>query len=579
MKYVLGLNSVYHESSVCLVGDGKIIAYAEEERLNRVKHTKFSVPENTDILPWQSLDYCLQVAGIDGQSIGKIGCSFMPEKRLQNIGADPYPIDGTGYGTEVGEQLLQQKVATTPEQIRHYLNHPNLRFEWLDHHLCHAISATAVSPYHESAVMVVDGIAEFDTISLSYAKNGELIPIKRFTYPNSIGFLWEKISRYLGFTKYHAGKVMGLAAYGDSTQSYRAFREFIDLGARESGQGNANLGEFKIDNQVLQIRSNDFHQLETLFGLPQRTASQPVLLAHANVAAGLQRLTEEVILNLAEFLYHQIEPRTKNICLSGGVALNCQANGKLAQQGLFENIFIPPHCNDAGTSIGAALYLAQQDDEIKPTPYFIPFWKTGFSEEEITSALQTSGFHYERPDDIHARTAALLSRGEIIAHFHGASEIGPRALGNRSILAAPDKFMVKEIINFKVKRREFFRPLAPVILRECLTDYFEMPFNFSPALYYMLMTLKVRPDKIDEIPGVTHIDGTARVQVVDERINPALYQLLKTYYNLTGIPILLNTSFNHQEPIVHTPQNAVQTFGKIEMLNYLVLNEYLIQKK
>jgi carbamoyltransferase len=569
MKYILGLNSVYHESSVCLVGDGKIIAYAEEERFNRIKHAKIACPENTDILPLQSIDYCLQEAGINGQAIDKIGFSFVPKKRLQNLGIDDYPLTGTGYGTETGEQLFQQKVATTPDQIRTHLNNPNLTFEWLDHHLCHAVSAVAVSPYNESAVMVIDGIAEFDTISLSYALNGEIRSIKRFTYPNSLGFLWEKIARYLGFTKYDAGKIMGLGAYGDSERFYPAFREFIDLGQ----------GEFQIDNQVLQIRYDDFSPLEKLFGLPQRTANEPVILTHANVAAGLQRITEEVVLDLAEFLYHQIEPHTKNICLSGGVALNCQANGKLAQQGLFENIFIPPHCNDAGTSIGAALYLSQQTDEVKPMQHFIPFWQTGFEDKEVVSALQMTSYQYERRDDIHYRMAELLHQGEIIAYFHGPAEIGPRALGNRSILAAPDLFMVKEILNFKVKRREFFRPLAPIILREYLTDYFELPFNFSPALYYMLMTLKVRTEQRDRIPGVTHIDGTARVQVVDEVINPNLYHLLQAYYEQSGLPILLNTSFNHQEPIVHNPRDAVQTFGKIEILNHLVLNDYLVQKR
>ncbi|MEM7537206.1 MAG: carbamoyltransferase C-terminal domain-containing protein [Chloroflexota bacterium] len=574
MKYILGLNSVYHESSVCLVGDGKVIAYAEEERFNRVKHAKFSKPENTDIQPWQSIDYCLDVAGIDGRAIDQIGFSFDPKKRLQNIGADAYPIEGMGYGTEFGEQQVQDQVATVPDQVRQYLKNPDLPFEWLDHHLCHAISATAISPYRESAVIVVDGIAEYDTISLSYAKDRQLHPIKRFTYPNSIGFLWEKIAQFLGFTKYDAGKIMGLAAYGDSTHTYPAYREFIDFNAE---------GEFAIDNQVLKIRSDDLGPLETVFGLSQRAAGESMVLAHANIAAGLQRLTEEAMLSLAEFLYHQIEPRTKNLCLAGGVALNCQANGKLAKQGLFEHIFIPPHCNDAGTSIGAALHLAQQETEIEPIPYFSPFWITKKTREEQTAeartALEVSDFDYERPADLHTRVAALLNQGEIVANFHGTSEIGPRALGNRSILAAPDKFMVKEILNFKVKRREFFRPLAPVVLREHLTDYFEMPFNFSPALYYMLMTLKVRPDKLAEVHGVTHIDGTARVQVVDEHINPNLYRLMRTYYDLSGIPILLNTSFNHQEPVVHTPENALRTFGKIETLNYLVLDEYLVWKK
>ena len=380
MKYILGLNSVYHESSVCLVGDGEIIAYAEQERLNRVKHGKTACPENTDILPWQAIDYCLKVANINGSAIEAVGFSFSPGKRLKNKAADDYPIAGEGYGTETGESLVQQKIAATELKVRDYLNNPALKFTWLDHHLCHAVSATAVSPYQESAVMVIDGIAEFETISLGHALNGHITPVKRFAYPNSIGFLWEKIACYLGFTKYDAGKVMGLAAYGDSHRFYQTFREFIQLGH----------GELQIDNQLLQIRSNDFSRLEKLFGLSQRFASDAVILIHADIAAALQRITEEVMLDLASFLYHRIEPRTQNICLAGGVALNCQANWKLAQQGLFDNIFIPPHCSDAGTSIGAALHLAHKDRAPKPMPYFIPYWKTGFTADDVDAALATA---------------------------------------------------------------------------------------------------------------------------------------------------------------------------------------------
>ncbi|OQW92262.1 MAG: hypothetical protein BWK78_02200 [Thiotrichaceae bacterium IS1] len=570
MGYILGLNSVYHESSVCLVGAGKLIAYAEEERFNRVKHGKFSSPANTDLLPYQSIDYCLRVGGISGPEITKVGFSFVPNKRLQNLGVDHYPLSGTGYGTETGEQLLQQKIRELPAKLAKYLNNPNLVWEWLDHHLCHAVSAVAVSPYAESAIIVIDGIAEFETTYLGYAKDGIIHPIKLISYPNSIGFLWEKISKFLGYTKYDAGKIMGLGAYGEDQQSYAQFRQFVTFGP----------GEFQIDNNILRIRSDEVGPLEEVFGLKLRTASDPILLAHANIAAGLQRITEEVILHLSEFLYLQIDPPTPNICLSGGVALNCQANARLAQHGPFKNVFIPPHCHDAGTSIGAALYLAPQDGyPVQIEQPFSPFWKTGWEDAEIESALQTASLRYERVAEIHQATAKLLAQGEIIAYCHGAAEIGPRALGNRSLLAAADGFMIKEILNFKVKRREFFRPLAPVILREYLTDYFELPFNFSPALYYMLMTLKVRPEKLNKITGVTHIDGTARVQVVDETINPNLFRLLTAYYEQTGIPVLLNTSFNHQEPIVHTPPDAIHTFNALSTLNYLVMNNYLVQKR
>lgn len=570
MNYILGINSVYHESSVCLVGDGNILAYAEEERFNRVKHGKFSCPQNTDLLPLQSLHYCLSVAGLTGAEITKVGFSFVPEKRLPNLTVERHPLSGAGYGTELGERLVQTKLQDTMRQVRELLPNPALEFEWLDHHLCHAVSAWAVSPYTEAALLVIDGIAEFDTIYLGYGQPTGIRPIKRISYPHSLGFLWEKLSRFLGYTKYDAGKIMGLSAYGNANQFYPHFRRFVDYGQ----------GDFTVDNEILAIRSDDFSGLEQVFGLAHRTVADQLLLSHADIAAGLQKVTEEVVLDLANYLYQQIEPATTNLCLAGGVALNCQANAVLAKQGPFENIFIPPHCHDAGTSIGAALYLAHAEakDKNLAAPPFSPFWITGNSEEEVLKVLQTTTLKYEQRSDIHLATAELLAAGEIVAYCQGPAEIGPRALGNRSILAAPDIFMVKEVLNFKVKRREFFRPLAPVVLREFLTDYFELPFKFSPALYYMLMILKVKPEKLHLIPGVTHIDGTARVQVVDEDINPNLYRLLTAYYDQTGLPIILNTSFNHQEPIVHTPADAVRTFNQLPTLNYLVLNDFLVSK-
>ena len=569
MNYILGLNSVYHESSVCLVADGKMIAYAEEERLNRIKHAKFSMPDNADLLPLQSIDYCLEVAGITGRDITTVGFSFVPEKRWPNIGVDSYPITGTGYGTEVGEQLLQTKLQETHQQVRQYLDNPNLAFEWLDHHLCHAASAVLVSPYAEAAFLVIDGIAEFETVSLGYANGSEFTIYETIDYPNSIGFLWEKMATFLGFTKYDAGKIMGLAGYGQSHRTYRQFREFIDIGK----------GTFSINNDILKIRADDATMLEQLFGMPQRKPGAPTLEKHADLVAGLQRLTEEVILHLAEHLAQITE--TDNLCLAGGVALNCQANTRLAETGIFKHIFIPPHCNDAGTSIGAALYLSSQTGHSRTNfaRPFLPYWKTSATESDILSALAESPHPHRKIENINQKAAELLAAGEIIAYYHGASEIGPRALGNRSILADPCQFMIKERINFYLKQRESFRPLAPVILREHIEEYFEMPINFTPALYYMLFALKVKPEKQAQVPGITHIDGSARLQVVDELVNPNLTDLMQRYYALTGRPILLNTSFNKQEPIVHTPQEALNTFDRIPRLNYLILNNFLVEKE
>lgn len=569
MSYILGLNSVYHESSVCLVQDGEIVAYAEEERLNRVKHAKFSRPDNADELPLQSIDYCLNVVGITGRDITQIGFSFSPEKRLNNLGADPYPISGVGYGTEIGEYQLQEKLEATPSLIRDYLGNPDLPFIWLDHHLCHAASAVLISPYRQSAFLVIDGIGEFETATLGYADGGQFNIYRTIDYPNSVGFLWEKMAMFLGFTKYDAGKIMGLGGYGQSNQTYDQFRQFIDI----SG------GSFLIDNQVLKIRADDESGLEAVFGVAKRQPDEPITETHANIVAGLQHVTEMIILHLAEDLAQTTE--CNNLCMAGGVALNCQANTRLATTGLFENIFIPPHCNDAGTSIGAALYLSSQTGHARTNldKPFIPYWRTEPSEEEVLLALQGTPFVHQKMDDINQTAAKLLADGEIIAYYQGASEIGPRALGNRSILASPMNFMIKERLNFHFKQREFFRPLAPVVLREHIDEYFEMPINFTPSLYYMLFVLKVKPDKQDLVPGITHIDGTARLQVVDKQINPRLYNLMQHYYHLTGIPILLNTSFNKQEPIVHTPGEALHTFGRIARLDHLMLNDWWVQKK
>lgn len=569
MNYILGLNSVYHDSSACLVGHGNILAYAEEERLNRVKHAKFSLPDNADVLPFRAIDHCLHVGGIRGSDITHVGFSFVPEKRLRNLGVDSYPISGAGYGSDRGERLLQEKVQTIPDQIRQYLGNPHLVFTWLDHHLCHAVSAVHVSPYTESAFFIVDGIAEFETISLGHARGNAFTITRTIDYPNSIGFLWEKISIFLGFTKYDAGKIMGLGSYGQSQHTYRQFREFIEIGE----------GTFRINNDILRIRSDDMSELEKIFGMPRRDRSDPIREKHADVVAGLQHITEDVILHLAEDLAHTTH--TDNLCLAGGVALNCKANTRLAEARYFTNIFIPPHCNDAGTSIGAALFLSSQQGNSRPSPNrpFIPYWPGTTPTDATLAALSQSPYRYRKVDTINQTAAELLSEGAILAYYHGTSEIGPRALGNRSIFAAANDFMIKERLNFHFKQREFFRPLAPMVLREHLEEYFEMTINFTPSLYYMLFVLKVRPEKQALVPGVTHIDGTARLQVVDAHVNPNLYDLMQRYYALTGVPILLNTSFNRQEPIVHTPEEALDTFGKIPRLLYLVLNDFLVQKE
>ncbi len=563
--YILGINSVYHESSACLVHNGEIVAYAEEERLNRIKHGKYACVANIDLLPEKSIEYCLKTAGICSDQISQVGLSFTPEKRLKvlEIEEETVPME---FGDKQGEAIVQQKLLATPDNLRKLLS-PKLDIRWLDHHLCHAASAFFVSPFEESAIMVIDGIAEFDTVYLGMAKGNSIDSIKILSYPNSVGFLWEKIAKYLGYTKYDAGKIMGLGAYGDSNVFFDQFCQFICF---EEGQ-------FFIDNNIAKLRSDDNSPLEAVFGIKQRQKDEPVTEIHAHIVAGLQKMTEKIYLHLANYLHHKTN--SDNVCLAGGVALNCQANTKLAQQGKFKNIFIPPHCNDAGTSIGAALYLSHQSK--KHSQYgkklFLPYWKTHFSNDLIATELNKSNYSYQKHEDINRQTASLLAKGKIVAYYQGGSEIGPRALGNRSILASTDNFMIKETLNFQIKQREFFRPYAPLALKEHLADYFE-PIPFSLSQYYMLFVMTVKKNKRHLVPGITHIDGTSRVQIVDEQINPNIYELLQIYFEMTGIPMLLNTSYNRQEPIVHSPQDAVETFSKIAKLKFLVMGNYLVRK-
>ena len=579
MSYILGINNVYHDSSACLLYEGKILAYAEEERLLRVKHAKYSIPQNTHILPTNSIEYCLSTAGINGSDIDTVAVSFLPERRKENRHADNYPILGEGYGSEVGEDLVQSALLRLPDDLKAILKNHDLKVEWIDHHVCHAHSAFSVSPFTEAAVLVVDGIAEFDTTLLGYADENGIRKIEALSYPNSVGFLWEKLAVFLGFSKYDAGKIMGLAAFGQVETFSKAFSQFV----------NFEKNIFSVDNKILKIRSDDFSLLESVFGIKKRKSCDVLLPEHADIAAGLQFITDKVVLGLANKLHSRLSVKTNNLCYAGGVALNCQSNAVLAETGPFKNLFIPPHCNDAGTSIGAAFAVASANigsktDDIKDRrnvvekQVFSPYWLSGPEEDDIKSIIESSSHSFQLIDDAQLKIADLLANDEIVARYAGTSEIGPRALGNRSILAPANKFMVKDVINFNYKQREFFRPLAPMILREYLDEYFDVPFEFTPSMYYMLLSLKVKPDKMTIIPGAIHYDGSARVQVVDENINLPLYRMLRHYFEKTGRPVLINTSFNHQAPIVHSPQDALQTFEKIDAIKFMMMGNYLVSK-
>jgi len=563
--YILGINSVYHDSSACLLKDGELIAAVEEERFSRIKHAKKAQIDNGNSVPVSAIGYCLKSAGIEFGDLACIALAFDPELRLKNIGVDSY-FELGDWGSEKGEKLFYEGVKKIPSELSTLAGvDVEQKIQWVPHHLCHGASAYFVSPFSDSAILSVDGIGEFTSTWLGKGNGNQMQVLKEISYPNSIGFLWEKISEFLGFSKYDASKVMGLAAYGDAEKYYSQFQELVPL---------RSYGDFSIDNSVLQFRKNNFQPLEILFGIPRISDPSKRTRNHEDIAAGLQRITDDLFLHLIKYLAE--ETGSKNLCMAGGVALNCTANAAVWKSGSFEKLYIQPAANDAGTALGAAFYIWNQIQH-KPRSFVMDhaYWGPSFSDEEIQNVLQKENVHFERRDDIESTTAQLLSEGKIIGWFQGRMEWGPRALGNRSLLVDPRQEHLRDILNERIKKRESFRPFAPSVLAEEAKEWFEIPASSSSiSSSFMLFAFDVKEGKRKLVPAVVHKDGTSRIQIVSKESNPKYHKLLSEFHRLTGVPMILNTSFNENEPIVCTPLDAVRTFKKTKM-DYLVLNNFL----
>ena len=566
--YILGINSAYHESSACLLHDGCLIAAVEEERFNRVKHGKAPRIDNPQQIPASSIKYCLATGGISFAEIEHVGFAFDPELRLQNIGKDEMAPD-EDWGGKNGELTFHALITSIPERLRHQLGmSPNTHFHWLPHHLCHASSAYFVSPFNQSAILTVDGIGEFATTQAALGSGNRLEALWEINYPHSLGFLWEKLSRFLGFGEYDACKVMGLAAYGDPNRQAAAVQRLVQV--TPSG--------FTVDAAMLQFRQFDnFAGLEQILG-PRRQPDSPLQQRHKDIAACLQHTTEQAMLQLARRLKTSVD--TDNLCLAGGVALNCRANQILQERGPFKHVFVQPAAHDAGTALGAAYWiwhrvLKQPMAPVLTSAYLGP----AYADAELEAAIRAQGLRYYRSRDVVAEAAQLLADGNIVAWFQGRMEFGPRALGNRSLLADPRDPGMREKINQKVKHRDAFRPFGPSITAEAAADWFQLPGNGSvpSPSEFMLSTHAIRPERAQRIPAVVHFDQTSRLQIVRKHMNPLYHELLDAFGSLTGVPILLNTSFNDSEPIVCSPQDALNTFCKTHM-DCLVLGEFIVKR-
>ncbi|MCL2893930.1 carbamoyltransferase family protein [Brenneria tiliae] len=562
--YILGINAVYHESAVCLIEDGEIIYAIEEERLNRRKHGKPAELNNPDELPLASIQAALSFAGIGLSDIDCIGYSIDPVARHKSAYIDEIKfIDG--WATESGEMLFYRQTVDVPLKL-HKMGFRG-DFHWVAHHTAHAASAYYPSPFNDALILSLDGIGEDNTAGVFMAKENHISKISTVDYPNSIGFMWEKFSEFLGFSEYDACKVMGMAAYGDAERFKKHFFQLVKI---------LPDGQFSINNAILEFRSQSFANIENLFDLQQRREGDELRQAHYDIAATLQVVTDDIILNMAQY-YLQLTG-SRYLCLAGGVALNCITNRLLYEKCDIDDIYVQPASHDAGTAIGAALYIWHQILGYQQRhPMTHAYLGPEYTDADYEKALKEYNLSWVKSDDIYQKVASLISDNNVVAWFQGRMEFGPRALGNRSLLADPRNKHIRDLMNLKVKHREIFRPFAPSVLKERVNDWF-ISRGLPEAANYMLLAMDVKADKRELIPAVIHADGTARVQLVDQEVNNSYANLIHAFYKLTGVPVLLNTSLNDSEPIVCSPEDAIKTFLKTRV-DFLVLGDYIINSR
>ena len=558
MANVLGINCVYHESAAALLVDGKLVAAVEEERFNRIKHGKEANFDNPHQIPERSIRYCLKAAGLTARDIDYVGYSFDPKRRKKSYRRD--------WWEPRFEETFQFRIGQVPAVIDEFFGRSlGKKLHFVSHHLAHAASAYFPSGFDRAAILTIDGIGETAGASLAKGVGTKVKEIEIFDYPHSMGFLWEVFSSYLGFSHYDASKAMGLAAYGNP----EVFREKFQLIFRSE---NENFG---IAQGFLGMTPESHEKVVALFG-PPRYEDDPFEPRHGDIAAALQEATDAAVMALVRRIKRLVP--FENLCLAGGVGLNCVANEAVLKSGEFTNLFIPSAPHDAGTAIGAAFAIHAETQKTPPQRgYSTPYLGPSFNKREIAAAIKVSGLKARRSKSPARDAAKLIADGKIVAWFQGRMEFGPRALGNRSLLADPRRAEMRDILNQKVKHREDFRPFAPSVLAEHADDWFDIGPR-SASHEFMLFTPRVLADKLSRIPAVVHKDGSARVQLVSRKLNPRYHELISAFHKLTGVPIVINTSFNDSEPIVCTPTDAIVTFRK-SGIDALVIDDMILEAK
>jgi len=571
--YTLGINAAFHDSAACLVKDGRLLAAVEDERFTHIKHGKRPIPFSAYELPFHAIDYCLRSAGLHLNDIDHVAYSFDPYLLMNE---PEYKSDRVTLPLHPSSQPIPEKwkspwdplflsaIVNAPGQLTDgYPHHLQQRFkgaklskeQWhfVEHHTCHAASAFLPSPYEDAAVMTIDGRGETATTTFSIGHGNKMERLSQVDMPHSLGLLYEQVTSYLGFL--HSSdeyRVMALASYGEPVFA-ETFREMIHL----------------LDNGRYSIEEERFSEK---FG-PPRKKGEPFTFHHFNIAHSLQVVLQESVLELSRWL--QQSTGATNLCFAGGVALNCVLNASIRDAGIFKNIWVQPAAGDAGTALGAALWTDAMVRESDTRAFCMDhaYWGPEYQDEEIERFLRWAKVSYRRSEDIAGDTADLLVQNKIIGWYQGRMEFGPRALGSRSILASPLSADMQARLN-EVKDREDFRPVAPAVLEEDAGEWFEAAGQ-SP---FMLFVYKVKPEKALEIPAVCHVDGTARIQTVNRNQHERYYDLLQAFKARTGVPVLINTSFNTLgKPIVCTPRDAVECFWS-SPFDALVMGSFIIEK-
>jgi carbamoyltransferase len=565
----LGINAVYHDSAACLVMDGRVVAAAEEERFTRIKHGKRPLPFTTWELPYHAIDYCLGAAGLELADIDHVAYSFDPAVLAQRHSSFQLPMQPSALPTKESwtspwEPLSiaytlnaeRQLVDGAPHHIRKRFAGAKRAKHWqwhfVEHHLAHEASAFLAAPFDESAVMTLDGRGELATTSYGRFDGGRYQRLAEVQMPHSLGLLYERITDYLGFL--HSSdeyKVMALASYGEPVHA-AAFREMVSI----QEHGNYTVAQ---------------PDLAELFG-PARTRGAPLEKRHFDIARSLQLVLEESAIELAAWLKRA--SGSDNLCMAGGVALNCVMNARIRDAGLYRNVWVQPAAGDAGTALGAALWTdwrARGGGRHWHMEH--AFLGPDYTPAEIEEFLKRGKLNYTRPADFAGEVARLLAEDKIVGWFQGRMEFGPRALGGRSILASPLGADMQQRLN-EIKDREDFRPVAPVVLEEEAASWFK-DARVSP---FMLFVHEVAPQNAARIPAVRHVDGTARIQTIRRAQNPLYYDLIRAFGQRTGVPVLVNTSFNtRSEPIVCTPRDAVECFWT-SPIDVLAIGPFVLRK-